>query len=58
MYQLRYLMYLGLSVFGGSILTKFIPGSETISNAAWLMAGNILYEILDWKYNQTEETNE
>lgn len=58
MYQLRYLMYLGLSVLGGAFLTKYIPHSTTMINAVWLMAGNILWEVLDWKYNTVGEVQE
>jgi hypothetical protein len=59
MYQLRYLTYLVLSILGGAFLTKFIPTSTTMVNACWLMVGNILYELIEWKYNiQEDEKND
>lgn len=58
MYQLRYFVYLSLSILGGWFLTKMVPNSEILSNATWIMASNVLFELLDWKYGgqKTDET--
>lgn len=58
MYQLRYLTYLILSVVGGCILKKMFAQSDIFVNATWLMTGNVLFELLEWKYNQQENNNE
>lgn len=58
MYQLRYLSYLILSVLGGVIFQKILPNVDIFTAASWLMTGNILFEILEWKYNQGEQEDE
>jgi hypothetical protein len=57
MYQLRWVTYIACSFIGGAFFEKLIPGSTMINNAIWFMVGNVLYEVLEWKYN-VEETNE
>lgn len=54
MYQLKYFSYVVCSAIGGIIFSKLIPGTDIFTCATWLMAGNALYEILSWKYNDEE----
>lgn len=56
MYQLRYISYVFWSLVAGIITNKFIPQFNIIDVAIWFMLGNILFEILNWKYD-TEDSD-
>lgn len=58
MINLKYITYLIVSIIGGAIIAKIIPTTSPMINAVWLMTGNILYELLTWKYETLEENNE
>lgn len=55
MYKLRWFFYVCFSLIGGIFFQKLIPNTNIIENAGWFLLGNILYELIDWRYNIIDE---
>ena len=57
-HYIKYAAYLIFSIIGGGIMSKIIPHTEMWTMTCWCMLGNILFEILEWKYNSASEEKE